>query len=63
MPKKYGNQKPRIEVVPKYEYTDGQDASELVKAYGYELDPWQNTVINAWLGRNSQDKFTELPSL
>lgn len=58
MPKKYGNQKPRIEVVPKYEYTDGQDASELVKAYGYELDPWQNTVINAWLGRNSQDKFT-----
>ena len=58
MPEKYGNQKPRIEVVPKYEYTDGQDASELVKAYGYELDPWQKTVISAWLGRDSQDKFT-----
>lgn len=58
MAKKYGTQTPRIGIVPPYEYTDGKDASELVKAYGYELDPWQNTVINAWLGRDSQDVFT-----
>ena len=54
----YGKQKPRIKVAPKYKYSDGTDASELVKAYGYELDPWQRDVIKDWLGRDEQDKFT-----
>jgi hypothetical protein len=58
MARKYGNQKPRIEYAPSYAYTDGKDASELVKAYGYELDPWQKTIINSWLGRDKSDRFT-----
>lgn len=58
MAKKYGNQVPRVGISPQYEYTDGNDAAELVKAYGYDLDPWQKTVINSWLGRDKTDKFT-----
>ena len=58
MTRKYGNQKPRIEYAPLYAYTDGKDASELVKAYGYELDPWQKSIINSWLGRDKSDMFT-----
>lgn len=58
MPKKFGNQKPRIVYVPKYVYSDGDDASELVSAYGFDLDPWQKDVINVWLGRDKNDKLT-----
>ena len=52
------NQTPRFEFVPEYDRTDGEDASELVKAYGYELDPWQKSIVCAWLGRDKTDHFT-----
>ena len=58
MARKYGNQKPRIRYAPESAYSDGQDASELVKAYGYVLDPWQKDIINVWLGRDEADMFT-----
>ena len=58
MARKYGKQKPRLRFAPAYKYSDGADASELVKAYGYELDPWQRDVIKDWLGRDEKDKFT-----
>ena len=54
----YGKQEPRIALEPACEYTDGDDAAQLVSAYGYTLDPWQTRIIGAWLGRNAQDKFT-----
>jgi hypothetical protein len=38
--------------------TDGPDASALCQAYGYKLDPWQDRVIDAWLGRDAADRFT-----
>lgn len=44
--------------MPESAYTDGGDAAELVAAYGYELDPWQRSVIDAWLGRDEADMFT-----
>ena len=25
--------------------------------YGYNLDPWQNTVVNCWLGKDSTEKY------
>ena len=58
MARKYGIQTPRLEHVPAYAYSDGSDATQLVKAYGYTLDPWQKAVVKAWLGRDKQDKFT-----
>lgn len=58
MGRKYGYQQPRIEHVPAYAYSDGADAAQLVKAYGYSLDPWQKKIITAWLGRDKNDRFT-----
>lgn len=52
MTKKYGNQEPRIKLVPDYFMTDGEDAAELVKAYGYDLDPWQREICKSWFGRD-----------
>lgn len=54
----HGKQKPRISIEPAYVYTDGGDAAELVSAYGFTLDPWQQQVINSWLGRDKTDHFT-----
>ena len=44
--------------MPASAYTDGGAAAELAAAYGYELDPWQRSVIDAWLGRDEADMFT-----
>lgn len=56
--KQIGKQKPRIQLEPKRKYTDGDDASELAKAYGLDMFEWQRTVLDAWLGRNRYDKYT-----
>ena len=56
--KRTGNQEPRIKLEPKRRYTDGDDAADLVAAYGMAPDPWQRMVLDAWLGRNEYDKFT-----
>ena len=43
---------------PKRRYSDGDDAAELVSAYGMVPDEWQKTILDAWLGRDEYDKFT-----
>ena len=53
-----GRQKPRIAKEPGFIYSDGDDAAELVSAYGYDLDPWQKRVLTCWLGRDEDDRFT-----
>lgn len=58
MTERIGNQTPRIALEPKSAYSDGEDAAILVSAYGFDLDPWQKQVINVWLGRDKNDKFT-----
>lgn len=55
---KQGNQKPRHAVEPPRLDTDGDDAAELTRAYGFVLDEWQRLVLNSWLGRDSDDKYT-----
>lgn len=56
--KRQGSQSPRILLEPEREYTDGEDAAELAKAYGLDLFEWQRLVIDAWLGRGLDDKYT-----
>lgn len=56
--KRYGEQRPRVQLEPPREYTDGGDAAELAAAYGLNLFPWQRTVIDAWLGRDADDLYT-----
>ena len=53
-----GSQEPRIKVEPQRVCTDGADAAYLMSAYGYKLDPWQETVLNCWLGKDDCGKYT-----
>ena len=53
-----GQQKPRIRYVPEYAYSDGEDCGKFSSAYGLKPDEWQQDILNVWLGRNEQDKYT-----
>ena len=49
-----GAQEPRIRLEPEgVAYTDGEDAASLLEDYWFELDPWQKTVIDCWMSRDS----------
>ena len=52
-----GSQEPRIRIEPKRAATDGEDAAELMKAYHCQLDPWQQLVIDCWLGKDRAGKY------
>jgi hypothetical protein len=60
MAKKQGAQKPRIRIEPKRAYTDGKAAAELMEAYAFTLDPWQQMVIECWLGRDKDGALTAI---
>ena len=53
-----GSQEPRVRLEPGYDYTDGEDAGFLARSYGMPPDPWQQTVLDCWLGRDEHDMFT-----
>lgn len=53
-----GNQTPRIRIEPERVATDGTGAAMLMQAYGVRLDPWQQLIIDAWLGYDSARKYT-----
>lgn len=53
-----GSQEPRIRIEPKRKTTDGPDAAELMAAYSCELDPWQKTVLDCWLGKDEKGSYT-----
>lgn len=63
--KTIGSQEPRIAILPEPDkpikwsdlYSDGDDAAEFSAAYGLPPDPWQRTVLSAWLTRSPFDKF------
>lgn len=58
MSKLIGSQEPRVKLEPKIAYTDGADAAQLAAAYGLSPDPWQRMILDAWLGRDSMDRYT-----
>jgi len=53
-----GSQEPRVQIEPSRTSTDGEDAALLMSAYGCELDEWQQTVINCWLGKDENGKYS-----
>lgn len=53
-----GRQEPRIRHVPDYVYSDGEDAGTLSKSYGLPPDPWQQDILDSWLGRDDEDRYT-----
>ncbi len=53
-----GSQEPRICVEPARVDTDGGDAALLIAEYGYTLDPWQRSVLDCWLGKDAQGRYS-----
>ena len=53
-----GNQKPRIQIEPRRAESDGTDAALLMSAYGCNLDPWQQLVMDCWLGKDENGEYT-----
>ena len=52
-----GSQEPRIRVQPERVSTDGPDAAMLMEAYGLELDPWQQEIVDCWLGMDGKGDY------
>lgn len=53
-----GNQTPRLRIEPDRAGSDGADAALLMQAYGYALDPWQQLVLDCWLGTDEHGNYT-----
>ena len=53
-----GSQEPRIKIEPHRTSSDGPDAALLMEAYGSKLDPWQETILTCWLGKDEEDQYT-----
>lgn len=53
-----GSQEPRIQIEPDRAESDGADAALLMSAYGCTLDPWQQLVLDSWLGKDKNEKYT-----
>lgn len=52
-----GNQIPRLRIEPKRSGTDGTGAALLMKAYGVEMDAWQQLVVDCWLGKDKTGRY------
>lgn len=52
-----GSQEPRIKIEPQRFSSDGTDAVLLMSEYAYPLDPWQETVLACWLGKDTTGKY------
>lgn len=46
-----GSQEPSVKIAPKYSESDGYDASRILAAADYILDPWQCDALDDWLAR------------
>lgn len=53
-----GSQKPSVRVCPDCEYTDGDDASKVLRIAGLLVDPWQENVLCDWMGRDEVDGWS-----
>lgn len=53
-----GSQEPRIRVEPKRASSDGDEAALLMAEYGCRLNPWQEDVVNCWLGKDEAGSYT-----
>lgn len=52
-----GEQVPRIRHAPSVRANDWEDCADLARAYGLELDPWQENVLQAALGIRSGGRW------
>jgi hypothetical protein len=53
-----GSQAPRVKLCPDSAWSDADDAAFLSSAYGLTPDPWQFTVLDGWLGRRKDGRWS-----
>lgn len=52
------SQEPRIRIEPEgAAHTDGPDAALLCETYWFSPDPWQRTLMDCWLSRDSEGRL------
>jgi hypothetical protein len=54
----YGVQRPRIETVPPFVTSAGQEAIELAAVAGLQLDPWQQHALHVGLGERADGSWS-----
>lgn len=52
-----GSQEPSVRIVPDYRESDGLDASTILSVGDLHLDPWQNLILDDWLGRSPSGRW------
>jgi hypothetical protein len=52
-----GQQRPRVEHVPAYVSSAGEEAVEFCESFGLRLDPWQQYVLKQSLGERADGKW------
>lgn len=52
-----GSQVPRVAHVPDFEWSHADDAAAFAAGYGLTPDPWQFTVLEAWLAERPDGKW------
>lgn len=58
--KKYGSQKPRIDIYKAGDTEKAEYLFEIFEAYGIKLLPWQKTVLLRWLAEDEYGNFVNL---
>lgn len=53
-----GSQVPSVRVAPECSYSDGNDATKILKVGGLIVDPWQENVLVDWMGRDEEGIWT-----
>ena len=53
-----GSQVPSVRIAPEYRESDGLDASSILKVGSLFLDPWQNDLIDDWMGRSPSGRWS-----
>lgn len=54
----YGAQRPRVETVPPFVSSSGQEAVELAASVGLQLDPWQQYCLQVGLGEKADGSWS-----
>ena len=52
-----GSQEPTIRIEPDWMSTDGGDAAALMHEYGVNMDPWQQEIVDCWLGKDNSGNY------
>ena len=52
-----GKQEPSERIAPRYESTDGGDASRILAVGGLILDPWQADILDDWMAMSPGNKW------